>query len=97
MNSGLLLIVVDLINLFRNMTGISKTIAAYEQAIAANPTVLANYWHLGLAQLLQGDEVDAQATWMSAFMAIEDEAQAAQAAQDLSQILIKGWQLNFAN
>jgi predicted O-linked N-acetylglucosamine transferase (SPINDLY family) len=63
------------------------TIAAYEAAIAADPTLLTNYWHLGLAQLLQGNEVDAQATWMSAFMAVEDEAQAAQVTQDLSQIL----------
>jgi predicted O-linked N-acetylglucosamine transferase (SPINDLY family) len=67
-------------------------IAAYEAVIAADPTILTNYWHLGLAQLLQGDEVDAQATWMSAFMAIEDEAQAAQAAQDLSQILTQAAQ-----
>jgi predicted O-linked N-acetylglucosamine transferase (SPINDLY family) len=36
----------------------------YEQAIAAESNVKSYYWHLGLMLLLQGQEVEAQTTWL---------------------------------
>ncbi|MCC3575079.1 MAG: O-linked N-acetylglucosamine transferase, SPINDLY family protein [Microcoleus sp. PH2017_40_RAT_O_B] len=36
----------------------------YEQAIAAEPEVKSHYWHLGLMLLLQGQEMEAQTTWL---------------------------------
>ncbi len=36
----------------------------YEQAITAEPEVKSYYWHLGLMLLLQGQEAEAQMTWM---------------------------------
>ncbi|HIK29509.1 MAG TPA: tetratricopeptide repeat protein [Oscillatoriaceae cyanobacterium M7585_C2015_266] len=44
----------------------SEAIALYEQSIQENPKVMSNYWHLGLAYLLQGQESEAQVTWLSA-------------------------------
>ncbi|HAJ61641.1 MAG TPA: hypothetical protein DCP31_22295 [Cyanobacteria bacterium UBA8543] len=44
----------------------TEAIALYEQCINANPTLMSNYWHLGLAWLLQGEESEAQAIWLSA-------------------------------
>lgn len=44
----------------------SQAIALYEQSIEENPKVMSNYWHLGLALLLQGQESEAQVTWLSA-------------------------------
>jgi predicted O-linked N-acetylglucosamine transferase (SPINDLY family) len=46
----------------------------YEQAIAREPHVLCHYWHLGLLLLLQGKEVEAQMTWMQAFVELEEES-----------------------
>ena len=45
----------------------------YEQAIAAEPEVISTYWHLGLILLLQGQEAEAQMTWMLAIAEIEEE------------------------
>jgi len=57
-----------------------------EQAIEAGSAVTAHYWYLGLAQLLQGQEMTAQATWMVPLMA--DEAEQAEAGiQELLEIL----------
>jgi predicted O-linked N-acetylglucosamine transferase (SPINDLY family) len=36
----------------------------YEQAIADEPEVISHYFYLGLLQLLQGEETEAQFTWM---------------------------------
>ncbi|WP_293335632.1 O-linked N-acetylglucosamine transferase, SPINDLY family protein [Microcoleus sp. CAWBG58] len=36
----------------------------YEQAIAEEPEVKSHYWHLGLMLLLQGQEMEAQTTWL---------------------------------
>ncbi len=36
----------------------------YEKVIVAEPHVLSHYWHLGLLLLLQGQETEAQMTWM---------------------------------
>ncbi|QSJ18702.1 O-linked N-acetylglucosamine transferase, SPINDLY family protein [Nostoc sp. UHCC 0702] len=45
----------------------------YEQAISTEPDVKSNYWYLGLILLLQGQEVEAQTTWLMAMM--EEEAE----------------------
>ncbi len=44
----------------------AEGIALYEQMIEVEPTLMSNYWHLGLALLLQGQESEAQLTWLSA-------------------------------
>jgi capsular polysaccharide biosynthesis protein/Tfp pilus assembly protein PilF len=41
--------------------------------IEANPEILSNYWQLGLAWLLQGEEAEAQAAWFSAAIAIDPD------------------------
>ncbi|MUL35553.1 class I SAM-dependent methyltransferase [Gloeocapsopsis dulcis] len=43
----------------------SEAVTLYEQSIEADPTVISNYWYLGLALLLQGQELEAQLTWLS--------------------------------
>lgn len=43
-----------------------EAIALYEQCINANPTLMSNYWYLGLAWLLVGEESETQAIWLSA-------------------------------
>jgi predicted O-linked N-acetylglucosamine transferase (SPINDLY family) len=45
----------------------------YEQAIAEAPSKKSNYWYLGLALLLQGQETEAQSTWLLAMMEGEVE------------------------
>lgn len=45
----------------------------YEQAIAAEPNVKSHYWHLGLMLLLQGQEAEAQTTWLLAMTEGEPE------------------------
>ena len=45
----------------------------YEQAIEAYPTLRSSYWYLGLTFLLQGQEVEAQTTWMLAMVNGEPE------------------------
>ncbi|HEY9643365.1 MAG TPA: hypothetical protein V6C57_22945, partial [Coleofasciculaceae cyanobacterium] len=63
----------------------AEAAAAYEQAIAAHPTAVENYWYLGLALLLQGQEAEAQFAWMTPLM--ENPEQADQWAVDLVQVL----------
>jgi predicted O-linked N-acetylglucosamine transferase (SPINDLY family) len=58
----------------------------YEQEIAENPAEPANYWYLGLTQLLLGKEEEAQTTWLSAMMAAESEETEAWTAE-LVQVL----------
>ena len=38
----------------------------YEQAIELEPEIKLNYWYLGLSLLLQGNEAEAQTTWLFA-------------------------------
>lgn len=45
----------------------------YEAALELEPDVLSHYWHLGLMLLLQGEENDAQATWLSALLEAEPD------------------------
>ncbi|NEQ98712.1 MAG: tetratricopeptide repeat protein [Cyanothece sp. SIO2G6] len=66
--------------------GYTEAIYLYEQAIEAEPSVLSLYWHLGLAFLLQGNEQDAQATWLLV-MSDGDEQQVEQWVLDLTSIL----------
>src|SRR4028119_908131 len=42
----------------------SKAASLYEQATTAEPEVKSHYWHLGLLYLLQGQEAEAQTTWL---------------------------------
>jgi len=44
----------------------SEAISLYEQSIEAHPTLMSNYWYLGLAQLLAGEASEAQAVWLCA-------------------------------
>jgi len=41
-----------------------KAASLYEQAIEIEPEVKSHYWHLGLMLLLQGQEAEAQMTWL---------------------------------
>ncbi len=43
-----------------------EAIALCEECINHNPTLTFSYWYLGLAWLLQGEESEAQAIWLSA-------------------------------
>lgn len=42
----------------------AEAINLYEQVISVEPEVKSNYWHLGLIFLLQGQEAEAQTTWL---------------------------------
>ncbi len=58
----------------------------YEQAIAAEREVKSHYWHLGLMLLLQGQEAEAQATWLLAIAESKPE-QIEQWTAQLMQVL----------
>lgn len=51
----------------------SEAIAIYEDCIQANPNELCNYWNLGLALLLQGNEEEAQLIWLSVMLEPDSE------------------------
>ncbi|MBD1890573.1 O-linked N-acetylglucosamine transferase, SPINDLY family protein [Coleofasciculus sp. FACHB-SPT9] len=51
----------------------SKAASLYEQAIEAEPSEKFYYWHLGLMLLLQGQEAEAQMTWLLAMTEGESE------------------------
>lgn len=42
----------------------SKATSLYEHAISGSPEIKSYYWHLGLLYLLQGQEEEAQTTWL---------------------------------
>ncbi len=48
-------------------TNLEQTVKHYESMIANGDHTSHNYWYLGLAYLLQGEELEAQATWFSPF------------------------------
>ncbi len=50
-----------------------KAAALYEQTIASDPTDPSNYWYVGLCLLLQGQEAEAQTTWLLAMSEAEPE------------------------
>ncbi|MEH1895322.1 MAG: tetratricopeptide repeat protein [Nostoc sp.] len=64
----------------------SQAAQLYEQAIAIEPNAISYYWHLGLMLLLQGQEVEAQMTWMLP-MTEADEEQLQIWTNELIQIL----------
>ncbi|NUN64187.1 tetratricopeptide repeat protein [Pseudanabaena biceps] len=66
----------------------SESASLYEQVIALDTTNKTNYWYLGLSQLLQGLENDAQMTWLSAIEDAEFE-QIEQLTDELGQTLEK--------
>ncbi|WP_375496141.1 O-linked N-acetylglucosamine transferase, SPINDLY family protein [uncultured Nostoc sp.] len=45
----------------------------YEQAIAIEANTISHYWHLGLILLLQGQEAEAQMTWMLPMTEADEE------------------------
>lgn len=51
----------------------TQAVSYYEQAILAEPEVKSHYWYLGLVLLLQGQEVEAQTTWLMAMIEGEPE------------------------
>lgn len=63
-----------------------KAASLYEQAIEAEPDIKSHYWHLGLMLLLQGQEMEAQTTWLLAIMEGEPE-QVEQWNGELMQVL----------
>lgn len=50
---------------YLNQGQYTEAITIYEHCIEANPTNISNYWYLGLALLLQGEEFQAQSVWLS--------------------------------
>ncbi|MEH1819696.1 MAG: tetratricopeptide repeat protein [Nostoc sp.] len=58
----------------------------YERAIEIEPNTISYYWHLGLLLLLQGQEAEAQMTWMLP-MTEADEEQLAIWTNELLQVL----------
>ncbi|WP_421654607.1 class I SAM-dependent methyltransferase [Leptothermofonsia sp. ETS-13] len=65
----------------------SEAALLYEQLIQAEPTTMSSYWYAGLALLLQGQETEAQMTWLSALSQGEPEQVEAWTA-DLVEILL---------
>jgi len=59
----------------------------YEQAIAANPDIRSNYWHLGVALILLEREEEAQIVWFSA-ISEGDEEQVEEWTKELIEILV---------
>jgi len=51
----------------------SQAAQLYEQAIAIEPNAISYYWHLGLILLLQGQEAEAQMTWMLPMTEADEE------------------------
>ncbi|MCW5314647.1 tetratricopeptide repeat protein [Nostoc sp. KVJ3] len=64
----------------------SQAAQLYEQAIEIEPNAISYYWHLGLLLLLQGQEAEAQMTWMLP-MTEADEEQLQAWTNELLQIL----------
>ncbi|BAU13363.1 TPR repeat-containing protein [Leptolyngbya sp. NIES-3755] len=58
----------------------------YEQAIADEPEQKLYYWHYGLLLLLQGEEAEAQTTWLLALSEADSEQQE-QSVLELVQVL----------
>ncbi|MCW5312687.1 class I SAM-dependent methyltransferase [Nostoc sp. KVJ3] len=50
----------------------SEAIAFYKRGIETDPSCMSNYWHICLALLLQGEESEAKATWLSVIEQADD-------------------------
>jgi predicted O-linked N-acetylglucosamine transferase (SPINDLY family) len=59
----------------------------YQQAVEVEPHIKSHYWHLGLILLLQGEEAEAQTTWLMAMMD-GNEAEIDQWTGELVSILV---------
>ena len=57
----------------------------YEQAIEVQPEIKSYYWYLGLVLLLQGQEAEAQTTWLFG-MADGEPEQIEEWTQELIQV-----------
>ncbi|HEY9666591.1 MAG TPA: O-linked N-acetylglucosamine transferase, SPINDLY family protein [Coleofasciculaceae cyanobacterium] len=66
----------------------ARAASLYEQAIEAEPNVTYHYWYLGLTLLLQGQEAEAQMTWLVP-MAEGEPEQAERWTGELIEILQK--------
>jgi predicted O-linked N-acetylglucosamine transferase (SPINDLY family) len=66
----------------------SQAASLYERVIAAEPAVKSHYWNLGLMLLLQGQELEAQTTWLLA-MAEGEAEQVELWTAELMQVLQK--------
>jgi tetratricopeptide (TPR) repeat protein len=64
--------------------------AESEQAIAAQPEILSNYWHLGLIYLLADDLEAAQSVWLTGLMQLELNDAAPSELVNLLQAEAKG-------
>jgi predicted O-linked N-acetylglucosamine transferase (SPINDLY family) len=64
----------------------SEAAQLYEQEISTNPENKSSYWYLGLIFLLQGEEAEAQTTWLLG-IADEDEEALENHTQELIHIL----------
>jgi len=64
----------------------SRAANLYEQAIEAEPDNRSHYWYLGLALLLDGQEIEAQTTWLMG-MTGGDSEQVDLWTKDLIQVL----------
>jgi predicted O-linked N-acetylglucosamine transferase (SPINDLY family) len=64
----------------------SKATELYEQAAEREPDVKSHYWHLGLVLLLQGQETEAQTTWLLG-MAEGEAEQVEEWTAELIQVL----------
>jgi predicted O-linked N-acetylglucosamine transferase (SPINDLY family) len=63
-----------------------QAIAVWQQAVTTEPEQVLYYWYLGLALLLEGQESEAQLTWMGPLLEAEPD-QAQQWIAELTQIL----------
>ena len=63
-----------------------KAVNTYEKIIEIEPEVKSNYWYLGLLLLLQGQEAEAQMTWLFA-MSEGDTEQVEAWTKELGEIL----------
>jgi predicted O-linked N-acetylglucosamine transferase (SPINDLY family) len=74
----------------------TSVVVYYEQLIEQEPDELANYWYLGLAYLLDGDEESAQTPWLMAIsQALESEIMLL--TEELSAVLQQEAERQFNN
>lgn len=64
----------------------TEAVQLFRQLVEQQPTEKSHYWYLGVALLLQGEEMEAQTTWMLAAMEGEKD-QIAQWTAELAEVL----------
>lgn len=75
----------------------SQAASLSEQAIAQEPHVLSHYWYLGLVQLLQGQEIEAQSTWLLGMSEGESQLSSDQISPDQNDSQIEQWTTELVN